>query len=107
MKLVSEVAAQPRIFTPNGDGTNDQVRIEYTLLKLAGAGEVKVDIFNLAGRRVRRVYQGEDSSGRYGRMWDGLGDDGQSVLPGLYLYRVQVNADGGREERSGLIPVVQ
>ena len=61
---MSEVAAQPRIFTPNGDGINDQVLIEYTLLKLAGAGEVKVDIFNLAGRRVRRVYLGEDSSGR-------------------------------------------
>ena len=106
-KLVSEVAVHPRIFTPNGDGTNDQVRIEYTMLKLAGAGEVKVDIFNLAGRRVRRVYQGEDSSGQYGRVWDGLGDDGRSVLPGLYLYRVQVDADGGREERSGLIPVVQ
>ena len=52
-------------------------------------------------------HQGEDSSGRYGWVWDGLGDDGRSVLPGLYLYRVQVDADGGREERSGLIPVVR
>ena len=47
------------------------------------------------------------SSGRYERVWDGLGDDGRSVLPGLYLYWVQVDADGGREERSGLIPVVR
>ena len=52
--IVSKVAANPRVMTPNDDGINDQVRIEYTLLELAGVGEVQVSIFDLAGRQVRQ-----------------------------------------------------
>ena len=104
--IVSKVVANPRVMTPNNDGINDQVRIEYTLLELAGVGEVKVSIFDLAGRQVRQVYQGEDSSGQHAQLWDGLGEDDQVVAPGIYLYRVQVDTDAGQEERNGLVAVV-
>ena len=104
--IVSKVVASPPVVTPNDDGVNDQVRIEYTLLELAGVGEVKVSIFDLAGRQVRQVYQGEDSSGQHAQLWDGLGEDDQVVAPGIYLYRVQVDTDAGQEERNGLVAVV-
>ena len=71
--IVSKVAANPRVMTPNDDGINDQVHIEYTLLELAGVGEVQVSIFDLAGHQVRQVYQGENSSGQHAQLWDGLG----------------------------------
>ena len=104
--IVSKVAANPRVMTPNDDGINDQVRIEYTLLELAGVGEVKVSIFDLAGQQVRQIYQGENSSGQHAQLWDGLGEDDRVVAPGIYLYRVQVDTDAGQEERNGLVAVV-
>ena len=104
--IINKVAANPRVMTPNDDGINDQVRIEYTLLELAGVGEVQVSIFDLAGRQVRQVYQGENSSGQHAQLWDGLDEDDQVVAPGIYLYRVHVDTDAGQEERSGLVAVV-
>ncbi len=104
--IVSKVEANPRVMTPNDDGINDQVCIEYTLLELAGVGAVKVNIFDLAGHQVRQVYEGANSSGQHAQLWDGLDADDQVVAPGLYLYRVQVETDAGQEERNGLVAVV-
>ena len=105
-EIVSELVLSSRVFTPNGDQINDQVHIEYILLELAGTGEVEVGIFDLAGRRVRQLYRGADTSGQYTRTWDGRGDGGSVVAPGIYLYRVQVDTDEGQEESSGLVAVV-
>ena len=104
--LLRQVGIHPPVITPNGDGINDQAHIEYTVLKLAGAGAMEVAILDLSGRRVRQVYQGRDRSGRHGRAWDGRGEDERVVVPGFYIYQVQLDADEGREERNGLISVV-
>ena len=103
--VLHSVGVRPTALTPNGDGVNDVAHIEYTLLKLAEAGDVKVDIFDLAGRRVRALFRGRDSSGQYAQPWDGLRDDGQMVVPGMYFYRVRVDTDADAEQRSGLISV--
>ena len=103
--LLRGVAVEPAVVTPNGDGINDRVRIGYTLLELAGEGQVEVDIFDLSGRRVQRVYRGLASSGEYEQWWDGMGFDGALVVPGLYIYRIFVRTDEGEQERGGLIPV--
>lgn len=103
--IVSELVLSSRVCTPNGDRVNDEVHIEYTLLELAGTGAVEVGIFDLAGRRVRQLYRGADTSGQYARRWDGRADGGSVVAPGVYLYRVQVDTDDGPTERSGLVAV--
>lgn len=103
--LLQQVGVEAPVITPNGDGVNDVVAIEYTVLKLAQAGTVEVAVFDISGRRVQQLYRGQDRSGRYSRLWDGRGADGQVVGPGLYVYRVRVAADQGWEQRSGLILV--
>lgn len=103
--IVSELVLSSQVCTPNGDRVNDEVHIEYTLLELAGTGAVEVGIFDLAGRRVRQLYRGADTSGQYARRWDGRADGGSVVAPGVYLYRVQVDTDDGPTERSGLVAV--
>ena len=103
--LLQQVGVETPVLTPNGDGINDVVAIEYTVLKLAQAGTVEVAVFDISGRRVQQLYRGQDRSGRYGRLWDGRGADGQVVGPGLYVYRVRIAADQGWEQRSGLILV--
>ena len=105
-RFVGETAALPRVFTPDGDGVNDLLTIRYTVLLLAGGGDVRVDILDLSGRRVAEVYRDDHSSGRYQQTWDGRGSSGKVVPPGIYLYRVRLHLDAEAEEHGGVFSVV-
>jgi flagellar hook assembly protein FlgD len=48
---------------------------------------VRLDIYDLAGRRVRRLADAEYPAGLHSLVWDGRNDHGLSVGSGLYLYR--------------------
>ena len=94
-----------RLFTPNGDGTNDAFALSYALLKLTTEAAVTLELYDLAGRRVRRAYEGMDGNGSYALEWDGTDDRGLLVPPGLYLYELRVQADEGLERRWGSVGV--
>ena len=104
-KVVRGVQAAPNPFTPNGDGINDRARIQYQILKLTKGVPVSVAIYDLAGGLVRNLHQGVEESGIYAVDWDGLDAAGQMVVPGLYLGRVEINADTGAGDRVALIAV--
>ena len=103
--LVAQLAA-PRLFTPNGDGANDAFALRYALLKLTTEAEVTLELYDLAGRRVRRAYEGTGGNGPYALAWDGTDDRGLLVPPGLYLYELRIEADEGSERRWGSVGVV-
>jgi hypothetical protein len=109
--LLQDVAPMPPVFTPNGDGINDEVFIGFTLARVAGA-LVRVEIYDLAGRLLRLLPEARLAAGRYSRgghfepgRWDGRDDEGQKVAPGLYLYRLVVELDPDDEISSGIIGV--
>ena len=95
-----------RLFTPNGDGINDAFALSYALLKIVTEAAVTLELYDLAGRRVRRAYEGMGSNGSYALEWDGTDDRGLLVPPGLYLYELRVQADEGSERRWGSVGVV-
>lgn len=101
-----EVGAARRTFTPNRDGVNDMVGISYDLFEVTGSASVTVEIRDLAGRRVRTLYEGRDFSGHHKREWDGRDLSGRVVPPGVYLYTVSMDADDKQVEKPGLIRVV-
>ena len=103
---VLQMSRKPAVLTPNGDERNDTVRLGYDLLELTGTASVAVAVWDLLGRRVRQVYAGRDGVGAYERVWDGRDASGRLVPPGLYLYRVSVEADHQRVEQAGLLHVV-
>ena len=105
-QAVLQVRAPSAILTPNGDGRNDTVGLGYDLLELTGAASVEVAVWDLSGRLVRQVYAGRDDVGTYERMWDGRDELGRLVPPGLYLYRVSVEADHQTVQQAGLLHVV-
>ena len=102
--LLQDVEVTSPVVTPNGDGVNDEVGFRYKLLQIAEGQEVTVDIYDLGGRLVRRVYEGRDRSGGHERRWDGRGDSG-ALAPGVYLYRITVDADSRRAGRSGVVSI--
>ena len=55
---------------------------------VAVAGPVRVDVFDLAGRRVRTL-RAELPAGPAALPWDGLDDDGRTLASGVYLVRAE------------------
>jgi len=96
----------PAVFTPNGDGSNDEVGISYAILEITATAQVEVVLLDLSGRSVRRVYAGSDGIGEYERRWDGRDEAGQLMPPGIYLYRVSVDVDREKVEKIGVVNVV-
>ena len=86
----------PNPFTPNGDGVNDATQWDVDMFMLTSAAEVSVSIHDLDGRLVRRLEE-LASSGRLTVEWDGRDESGEYVLPGIYLYRLFVDSDTGKD----------
>ena len=103
---VLQMSGKPAVLTPNGDEYNDEVGLGYSLVELTDPSWVEVAVWDLSGRRVRGVYEGWDGVGVYERVWDGRDESGRLVPPGLYLYRVSVDADHQTVEQAGLLHVV-
>ena len=102
-RLISSVEVSPNPFTPNGDGVNDRVQIAYALLNLTEMAEMRLVIYDLAGRRVRELQREQLLSGTYAWHWDGQAEGGGPVPPGTYLYRVSVQTDERHERHTGIL----
>ena len=89
--------------TPNGDGVNDELLITYDIVNLTHAAPVSVKAYDLAGRLVKEIYYGLDSSGRYQKVWDGTDDDRQKMGPGIYLVHLEIEADSGTEGKTAIV----
>ena len=95
----------PNPFTPNGDGINDQAEIFYDVLKLTDPAPVVINLYDLAGQPVRTLQAVDLPSGRFTVSWDGADNAGQTVLPGLYLFKIKVKSDERNQEVVGTISV--
>lgn len=97
-RLVGGLQVQPACITPNGDGINDEMTISFTVLKVETPREVRVSIHDLTGRMVARLHSAPVGSGPLTVAWDGRNAAQQRVAPGLYLCRVEVDAQAGLGE---------
>ena len=69
---------------------------------LALATDVRVGIYDLAGRLVRNLVVGHQPLGPHALTWDGCDDRGRGVGAGVYFLRVNAGG-GGRTEKLVLI----
>ncbi|MBW6514912.1 MAG: T9SS type A sorting domain-containing protein, partial [Candidatus Syntrophosphaera sp.] len=67
--------------------------IEFTILRLglARAAEVRIDIYNLRGQKVKTISEGKLDKGEHVLWWNADDDSGTGVSSGIYLCRVFQN----------------
>ena len=61
--------------------------------ELESAGQVNLQVFDLAGRLVRTLYSGSESSGQHEKVWMGRDQTGRTVATGVYFYRLRAGRD--------------
>jgi len=64
---------------------NPTTTIEYSIPK---AGLTSLDVYNIAGQKVRTLVNETQSASFYKVVWDGRNDNGESVATGMYFYKL-------------------
>ena len=81
-------------------------QIQIDLAKVQHPQALTVALYDLAGRRVRVLWDGQPAAaGRKRLAWDGRDESGRLVAPGHYLLRVEIDADRA-DVWTGLVGVV-
>jgi len=99
-----EVSVFPPAFSPDNDGYQDNLSINYELAQ--NANVVSLDIYNKEGLRVRRLKQNffTGSSGSF--LWDGLSDAGEKLPIGIYVIYLEVFTVDGSVVNGYKVPAV-
>ncbi|MBD3289027.1 T9SS type A sorting domain-containing protein, partial [candidate division KSB1 bacterium] len=81
-----DLSIEPRIFSPRGSGHNNEAHISFSL---ASDSQVTINIFNLAGRLVKKVCTNRYMSrGTNSIAWDGRDNAGNFNVSGLYIVTI-------------------
>ena len=90
--LSDAVQIEPNPFNAAAGAT--EIRLD--LGKVQVPRPVTVRLYDLSGRLVRTLWKGrEAAAGRHRLRWDGRSESGTWAPPGIYLLRVDVEADAG------------
>jgi hypothetical protein len=68
---------------------NPTTMIKY---QLPNTVDVRLDIFNVLGQRVRTLVNSKVDAGYYEVAWDGTNEFGSKVATGLYIYRIHAGS---------------
>jgi flagellar hook assembly protein FlgD len=74
---------------------NPTTTIEYSV---PSRTQVELSIFNVHGRRIRRLASGVRGAGRYTVSWDGRDGAGDRVAAGVYFYRLVAGAESATKK---------
>ena len=59
--------------------------------QIAIPGHVTIDVFDVQGKRIRRLRDQNDAAGTYNVSWDGTNSRGEGLSSGIYFYRLGVD----------------
>lgn len=105
--IVRNARVFPNPFTPNQDGVNEVQTFEFAVFKVNGGKPLFLEVYNLAGRRLRRVEEPTANPvGVHRLRWDGKDQEDHLVPPGLYLCRFGLEVDDQSRTGTTLTRVV-
>ena len=65
---------------------NPETKISYFVPK---ASHVRLEVFNILGRKIRTLVDEDQMAGNNEVTWDGRDDEGNEVASGIYLYKLE------------------
>lgn len=69
---------------------NAETRMQFEIIK--AKANVKLTIYDVLGREVITLVEGEFTQGRYSVAWNGRDSKGMSLASGVFFYRLQVGS---------------
>ncbi|MEP6614989.1 MAG: lamin tail domain-containing protein [Ginsengibacter sp.] len=96
-QFTGQVSINPEIFSPDNDGFDDFLTIEYNF---PATGYVaNISIFDVNGRPVRYLQRNALSGTKGSYRWDGLGEKQQQLPQGIYIVFTEIfNAAGNKSQ---------
>ena len=95
--IENPVVVEPAVFSPDGDGFDDNCRIAYQ--QDAAGCTMNVYVFTADGRMVRHLVKGELVSAQGSFVWNGLDEGGLRVPIGIYVVVTEVFDFEGKVRR--------
>ncbi len=88
----------PNPFSPDGDGFDDELNIEY---QIPLGSNLTVKIYDVKGRSVKTLLQNQPAvSGK--TVWDGKNDEGKIVRTGIYVLFVQITGEHSESKKAAI-----
>jgi hypothetical protein len=99
---VDDLPIAPRGLQLAGPVPNPVRRGATFTFDLGEARRTRLALYDVAGRHVRTLVDGDLPAGRHGEIWDAADERGGRVAPGVYFARL----DAGREHARATVIVV-
>jgi len=87
-EIQDEITPEPKAFSPNGDGYNDELTIKFNLSKPGYIANVR--IFDAIGRQVIFLVKNQSLAQEGSWLWDGKSESGQRLNIGVYIILIEV-----------------
>ncbi|MBV7533511.1 type IX secretion system sortase PorU [Chitinophaga sp. sic0106] len=96
--VVNDIANYPNPF-------HSETRFVFTHNQQGMSMELTLQIFNLEGKLMKTLFNTIiPGSNRFdGMPWNGTGESGAKLSPGLYLYRLTISSNGKKEVKGGKV----
>ncbi|MBS1735504.1 MAG: lamin tail domain-containing protein [Bacteroidetes bacterium] len=96
-EIKGEITISPDIFSPDNDGTDDVLTINYSFPTAGYVANIK--IFDASGRIVRYLQKNALSAQQGYFRWDGLDDKSKQLPQGIYIIFTEIfNKEGKRRQ---------
>ena len=106
-EIIRDFSLESQVFTPNGDGVNDELVVSFGVARVGAERPVSLTVYDLSGVETNRIEERRpDPRGNYVFRWDGKDHLGEPVPPGIYLARVKVDVDSGSADNTFVQRVV-
>ncbi len=96
--ISSSLFLSPNPFSPDGDGVEDFLTINYSLPSQSAM--IRVRIYDVNGKLIRRLANNEPSSANGTIIWNGLDDYGNRARIGMYIILLDALDNFGGTVRS-------
>jgi flagellar hook assembly protein FlgD len=82
---------------------NSTTTISY---KLFYTSEIKLEIYNCSGQRIKVIKKGLQKPGFYSHEWEGISDENMQVSSGVYFIRLSVKKHSLPDPKSAVQKLV-